>query len=220
MNVTGLAQVVPPPPEPACVTETVRVMPPPVTVTVPVRAVVAVFAVVAFTVIVALLEPEAGETVIQVWSSLTVHDTFDVTENVPVNWDLVDIVCDAEGDSTFSGIVNGVEIDLAEGDAVLCTFFNVEEDTPPPPPGDDDDAADDDDDSDVGGVRRPRTSDVGGVRSPGKPGVSTGDGSFEPFTSFKDSADATSTWLPALGFLAAMGLAGMAVAHVYRRNGR
>jgi len=50
---------------PACDTDTVRVMPPPVTVTVAVRAVVPVFALVAFTVIVALLEPEVGETVIQ-----------------------------------------------------------------------------------------------------------------------------------------------------------
>jgi hypothetical protein len=138
---------------------------------------------------------------------------YDVSELVPIGWDLVNVVCEAEGESTDSPITNGVEIDLAEGDLVSCTFFNIEEDTPPPPPPGDDD--DDDDVSDVGGVRQPR-SEVGGVRQPGKPGVGTGDGSYEPFSSFKDSADATSTWLPALGFLAVMGLAGMAVAHVYR----
>ena len=41
-------------------------MPPPATVTVPARLVVAVFAVVAFTVTVALFEPDVGDTVIQV----------------------------------------------------------------------------------------------------------------------------------------------------------
>ena len=51
---------------PACVTATVRVSPPPLTVTVPVRAVVAVFALDALTVTVALFVPETGVTVIQV----------------------------------------------------------------------------------------------------------------------------------------------------------
>jgi hypothetical protein len=54
----------------------------PLTVTVPVRLVVAVFAA-ALTVTVALLEPDVGETVIQVWSSVAVQLTFDVIENVP-----------------------------------------------------------------------------------------------------------------------------------------
>ena len=63
---------------PACVTETVRVSPPPVTVTVPVRLVLPVFAV-ALTVKLPLLLPLVGEALSQVWSSVTVQLTFAVT---------------------------------------------------------------------------------------------------------------------------------------------
>ena len=55
-----------------------RVSPPPVTVTVPVRAAVPVLAV-ALTVKLPLLVPLVGETVIQVWLSVTVQLTFAVT---------------------------------------------------------------------------------------------------------------------------------------------
>src|SRR6185295_15114432 len=63
---------------PDCDTLMVRVMPPPVTVTAPVRAAAAVFAVTA-TASVPLLLPEAGVTVIQVWLSVVVQLTFAVT---------------------------------------------------------------------------------------------------------------------------------------------
>ena len=63
---------------PACVTATVRVSPPPVTVTVPARLVLPVFAV-ALTVKLPLLLPLVGEALSQVWSSVTVQLTFAVT---------------------------------------------------------------------------------------------------------------------------------------------
>ena len=66
---------------PACVTATVRVSPPPVTVTVPVRLVVPVFAV-ALTRKLPLLLPEATEIVSQLWLSVTVQPTFEVTVTV------------------------------------------------------------------------------------------------------------------------------------------
>ena len=62
----------------ACVTAIVRVRPPPVTVTVPVRAAVPVFAV-ALTVKLPLLLPLVAEAVIHVWLSVTVQLTFAVT---------------------------------------------------------------------------------------------------------------------------------------------
>ena len=66
----------------ACVTATVRVMPPPVTVMVPERDVVVLLAV-AVTVNVPLLLPLAGETVShEVALLLAVHETFDVTATV------------------------------------------------------------------------------------------------------------------------------------------
>ena len=55
-----------------------RVSPPPVTVTVPLRAAVPVFAV-ALTVKLPLLVPLVGEAVSQLWLSVTVQLTFAVT---------------------------------------------------------------------------------------------------------------------------------------------
>jgi hypothetical protein len=60
------------------VTAIVREIPPPLTFTVPLRLAVPVFAV-ALTVKLPLLVPEVGETLSQVWSSLTVQLTFEVT---------------------------------------------------------------------------------------------------------------------------------------------
>ncbi len=62
----------------ACVTAIVRVSPPPVTVTVPVRAAVPVLAV-TLTETLPLLLPLTGEAVIHVWLSVTVQLTFAVT---------------------------------------------------------------------------------------------------------------------------------------------
>ena len=67
----------------ACVTAIVRVMPPPVTVTVPLRLAVPVFAV-ALTVKLPLLVPLAGETLSQLWLSVTVQLTFAVTDTAPM----------------------------------------------------------------------------------------------------------------------------------------
>ena len=63
----------------AWLTAIVRVMPPPVTVTVPLRLAVPVLAV-ALTVKLPLLEPLVGETVSQDWLSVTVQLTFAVTD--------------------------------------------------------------------------------------------------------------------------------------------
>ena len=69
---------------PGCVTVTVRVIPPPVTVTVALRALVPVLADVAFTVTVPLLEPDGGLTVSQLASSVTLHETLAEIENETV----------------------------------------------------------------------------------------------------------------------------------------
>jgi hypothetical protein len=63
---------------PACVTATVRVSPPPVTLPCPRGLVLPVFAV-ALTVKLPLLLPLVGEALSQVWSSVTVQLTFAVT---------------------------------------------------------------------------------------------------------------------------------------------
>ena len=64
--------------DPACATATVRVMLPPVRVTVPLRLAVLELAV-ALTETLPLFVPLVGEAVIQLWLSLTVQLTFAVT---------------------------------------------------------------------------------------------------------------------------------------------
>src|SRR5688572_25885537 len=68
----------------ACVTAIVRVIPPPLTVTLPVRAAVPVFAV-ALIVKLLLLVPPVGETLSQLWLSLAVQLTFAVTDTGAVD---------------------------------------------------------------------------------------------------------------------------------------
>src|SRR5262245_64836872 len=82
LGIGGTVQVVPP--LPACDTVTVcEGIPLADTVTVAVRAALAVFAC-AVAVTAALLDPDAGFTLSQAWSSLTVQLVFDVTLNVPL----------------------------------------------------------------------------------------------------------------------------------------
>ncbi|MCK4315598.1 MAG: hypothetical protein KAX24_07485, partial [Anaerolineae bacterium] len=64
----------------------------------------------------------------QVFSNL-LPDDYDVTEAVPAGWDLDSVVCTG-GDS--DPISNGVRVHLDPGEAIICTFTNVQVGPIPP----------------------------------------------------------------------------------------
>jgi len=64
-----------------------------------------------------------------VWSDLAVG-TYSIVETVPGGWDLTSVVCTGETSSTCTPIADGVQIDLAEGENIYCTFTNTRKPTP------------------------------------------------------------------------------------------
>jgi hypothetical protein len=62
----------------------------------------------------------------KVFSGITAFGTYTITENAAMGWDFDRVSCSIAQQSTGSTTVNGasVTIVLAEGEDVLCTFFN------------------------------------------------------------------------------------------------
>ncbi|MBE9471191.1 MAG: hypothetical protein IMY75_03655, partial [Chloroflexi bacterium] len=56
-------------------------------------------------------------------------DDYDVTEAVPSGWDLDSVVCTGGGSDPIN---NGVRVHLDPGEAIICTFTNVQVGPIPP----------------------------------------------------------------------------------------
>jgi Prealbumin-like fold domain len=148
---------------------------------------------------------------------------YELNEAVPDGWTLIDIQCSGtdpgnlvflpSGEATFQEGDTNVSVDVQSGEDVTCTFINEETDVggggdDDDDAGDDDDADDDDQDDDDR-VRAPRPDRQRGAA--GKPGVGTGDGSYEPFSGLTaDGDEGTGVLLPALAFLAVTGFVALA----------
>ncbi|MCB1804691.1 MAG: Ig-like domain-containing protein, partial [Candidatus Competibacteraceae bacterium] len=60
----------------------------------------------------------------QVFSQLPAGSTYSLSETVPPNWTLTDASCSSTGSSVISPLENGLSIELAPADELICTFTN------------------------------------------------------------------------------------------------